>query len=305
MSFIGSLKKVASSASLRMMAFHLDPRRDLPAPNIQPSSYYTSWRTTAHGNPSKKPKVKQCHDWIFSSSSNVHVALDRSAFKTYIPFKSYVVTVAGQRQITVRGIGTVEIKIRREPGSKESHTVCLENVLHVPEWICNIVSDVCFVPVSQYEHNWTEFGVNFFVREKNALKPWGYTENFCGLDRFVLSRNHHGRSPMLEDPDREVFSVSLTWPQSQRDKWNEAIAQGMRQDAERIENVIKKKRTDDDAKGLKREVKSNLVEASKWKLMPDVATTMQKQWKSGLEEMDGGPELLARGSSLGFRGNGA
>jgi hypothetical protein len=27
------------------------------------------------------------------------------------------------------------------------------------------------------------------------------------------------RSPMLEDKDREVFSVNLTWPQSQRDRY--------------------------------------------------------------------------------------
>lgn len=302
MSFTGRLKKLASSASLRNMAFQFDPRRDLPPPSILPSSYYTSSRRTmSYGIPSKKPKTKQCYDWIFSSASNIHIALDRAAFKTYIPFDSYVLTVADQRQVSVRGIGIVEIKIRRAPGARESHTVCLENVLHVPDWISNIVSDVCFDPVNKYEHTWTEFGVNFFVREKDSLRPWGYTENFCGLDRLVLSRNVHGRSPMLEDPDREVFSVSLTWPQSQREKWDDLLAQILWQEAERLEKGNRKKKVEDEPRGLKRDVKSGgLMESSKWKLMPDVTTTMKKQWKSGLNEIDGGPELLARGSSLMF-----
>ncbi|EXJ93674.1 hypothetical protein A1O1_02066 [Capronia coronata CBS 617.96] len=282
------------------MAFHFDPRRDLPPPNIEPSSYYTSRRTASYGIPLKKAKAKQCYDWIFSSASNVHVAIDRAAFKTYFPFRSYVLTVADQRQVFVRGIGTVEVKIRREPGGKDSHTVCLENVLHIPDWICNIVSDICFVPAAKHEHSWTEFGVNFFVREKESLRPWGYTENFCGLDRLVLSRNLHGRSPMLEDADREVFCVSLTWPESQRDKWDELIAQGVRQEAERLEKGFRRKKVEDETKGLKRDVKSTLVEQSKWKPMPDVTATMKKQWKSGLNESDGGPQLMARGSSLMF-----
>ncbi|EXJ91675.1 hypothetical protein A1O3_00225 [Capronia epimyces CBS 606.96] len=278
------------------MAFQFDPRRDLPPPDIQPSSYYASRRTISYGIPAKKPKVKQCYDWIFSSASNIHVALDRAAFKTYSSFKSYVVTVADQRQVTVRGIGTVEIKIRRAPGAKDSHTVCLENVLHVPDWICNIVSDVCFIPAN-YEHSWTEFGVNFFVREKAGMRPWGYTENFCGLDRLVLSRNVQGRSPMLEDADREVFSVSLTWPPSQRDKWNDYMAEEAAQDAKRGGMGSKKKKAEDDTRErrLKREVKSDLVESSQWKLVPDVTATMKKQWKSGLAEIDGGLDLVARG----------
>ena len=36
---------------------------------------------------------------------------------------------------------------------------------------------------------------------------------------------------MLEDKDREVFSVNLTWPQAQRDKWD-AYNQGQQVDKE-------------------------------------------------------------------------
>ncbi|KIW92870.1 uncharacterized protein Z519_06719 [Cladophialophora bantiana CBS 173.52] len=284
------------------MSFMLDPRGDLPPPTIQPSSfYYTHYhkRATSYGLPAKKPKSKQCYDWIFSTASNVHIAIDRAAFKTYVPFKSYVLTVSDQRQVPVRGIGTVELKLRREPGSRENHTIVLENVLHVPDWLCNVISDIYFVPASHYEHTWTELGVNFFVRDKDIFKPWGYTENFCGLDRLVLSKNHQGRSPMLEDPDREVFSVSLTWPQSQKDKGDNIAAEEMKQDAKRVKKAFEKKHAEDEAKGLKREVKSNL-ESTKSKLIPDAIKRPPKQNSSESGEIIGELEILPRGSRRMF-----
>jgi hypothetical protein len=248
------------------MAFRLDPRGDLPPPTIHPSSYYynyTHTRAASFGLLNKKPKKKQCYDWIFSTASNVHIAIDRTAFTSYAAFKSYVLTVSDQRQVAVRGIGTVELKLKREPGSRDNHTIVLERVLHVPDWICNVFSDIYFLPASKYEHTWTEFGVNFFVRDKEIFKPWGYTENFCGLDRLVLSKSHQGRNPMLEDPDREVFSVSLTWPQSQKDKWDKRVAEELKLEAERVEKTLKKTHADEETKVLKRQAKSALVESTK------------------------------------------
>lgn len=286
------------------MDYLLNPRRDLPPLNIQATSYYHSHkRAISHSIPLKKPKKKQCYDWIFSTASNVHIAVDRAVFKTYVSFKSYVLTVADQRQVRVQGIGTVDIKIRREPGSKESHVVRLEDVLHVPDWLCNVFSDIYFVPANNYEHKWTDFGVNFSVREKDGPRPWGYTENFCGLDRLLLSRKLEGRSPMLEDPDREVFSVSLTWPQSQKDTWNNLVAEEMKQEATRIEKIEKSSQEDnaeDEAKSLRREVKSGLMEHAKWKLMPAMASNFKKQVKSAAGDIGGNPEVLPRRSSLMF-----
>ena len=248
------------------MAFILDPRGDLPLPTIVPSSYYYTRnhrRAVSYVIPNKKAKEKKCYDWIFSTASNVHVAIDRTAFKTYVAFKSYVLTVADQRQVTVRGVGTIEIKLKREPGSRDNHTITLENVLHVPDWICNVISDIYFLPTTNYEHTWTDSGVNFFARDKNSFKPWGYTESFCGLDRLILAKSHQGRSPMLDDPDREVFSVSLTWPQSHKDKWNDVVAAEMGKEVNRFEKGFKKKISQLEEKGLRKESKSSLVESAK------------------------------------------
>jgi hypothetical protein len=187
--------------------------------------------------------------------------------------------VADGRPVSVRGVGAVEIKIRRAAGSKESHTVCLENVLHIPEWICNVVSDVCFQPEAAFEHTWTQFGVNFFEHEDQKFRPWGYTENFRGLDRIVLSKHHKGRSPMLEDIDREVFSINLTWPQSQKDKWDELLCAYKKKAASRrIEDDTRTKNFED-ARIMRQDIKSNLVDGTRWKLMPMSAANMKKHSK--------------------------
>lgn len=229
-----------------------NPRGDLPPPSVPPTSYisrllhpddsrnrkHRSSTTLGFAKNTKATKTANnrhpCYDWIFSSASNVHIAVDRSAFKTYTPFKSYVLTVADHRQIPVKGIGSVDLDLRRKKGSRQCHTITLENVLHVPSWLCNVFSDVYFEAAKsgEYEHSWGVEGVQFMKRkiDDGKLRTWGFTEEFCGLDKLVLARNIRGRSPMLEDPDREVFSVNVNWPQGQRDRW-EAFVEEAREEA--------------------------------------------------------------------------
>ena len=296
------------------MAFRFDPRGDLPAPTIQ-STYYKPllshgrrddniWRNSRSGlqnsngfnsyatsgrlsgqqmttrarQPATTPvSAVMCYDWIFSSASNVHVAVDRSAFKSYTSFKSHVLRVADQSPVKVRGIGTVELKIRRQPGSKESHTIVLQNVLHVPKWMCNVFSDIYFTPINAFEHTWTDFGVSFLRKEDGQLKYWGFTEGFLGLERLVLAKKTRGRSPMLEDHDREVFSVNLSWPQAQRDKWEAQLAEE--------EKLREEKR----ALKLKREAKSGLTEmtsmTSPTKTATKASVDLQREHRSGLTDL--------------------
>ncbi|KAJ9653371.1 hypothetical protein H2198_007460 [Neophaeococcomyces mojaviensis] len=198
-----------------------DPRGDLPLPQVhfalqQLSQHRRSFRKLSR---EKTARRVPCYDWIFSSATNIHIAVDKSTFKTFAAFDSYVLTVAGQRPIPARGIGSVDLRIRCKPNSRDGRVITLDNVLYVPSWACNIFSDCYFDPPQEFEHNWTENGVCFTRKTSGKIKAWGYTETFCGLDRLVLSRKPRGRSPMLEDKDREVWSVNLNWPQSQRDKW--------------------------------------------------------------------------------------
>ena len=124
----------------------------ISVPDRRQSSIYN----LSHRYP--KPKEPACCDWIFSTATNVHIAIDLSLFKTYTAFPSYVLTVAEQRQVLVTGIGTVELKIKRQPESKETHIITLVDVLHVPEWMCNIVSDIHFLPPQDYDYSWNQFG---------------------------------------------------------------------------------------------------------------------------------------------------
>ena len=241
------------------MAFRIDPRGDLPPPIISSRSYHARPDSTLSQHSHRKvatygyppatyPKKKPCYDWIFSTASNVHVAIDRSSFKEYVSFKSHILAVADQHHVPVKGVGTVELKVRRQPGGKESHKVVLQNVLHVPSWLCNIISDTCFTPAKDYDHTWTDFGISFEKKEDGRWQPWGYTENFRGLDKLVLSRKLEGRSPMLDDKEREIFSVSVTWPQSQRDKWDILIAEEVKREAEEYESRVRAELAKQEAK---------------------------------------------------------
>ena len=207
-----------------------DPRGSLPQSSIQTI-------TASRMQPNRRslldlarPRTKHvrhrkppCYDWIFSSGSNIHVAVDKFWFKSFTSFDTHVLTVSGQEAISVRGIGSVELKIRCKPNSHSSRAITLENVLYIPGWACNIFSDKYFdtnlEEDSYFEHKWNSHGICFTKKTSGKIKPWGYTESFRGLDRLVLSRKPQGRSPMLEDTEREVWSINVNWPQSQQDKW--------------------------------------------------------------------------------------
>ena len=94
--------------------------------------------------------------------------------------------------------------------------------------MCNVFSDVYFeVRSGDFEHTWGAEGVQFSMKKKDGARSrtWGFTEEFRGLDRLVLARNVRGRSPMLEDVERETFSVNVAWPQGQRDRWEVFLEQ--------------------------------------------------------------------------------
>ncbi|KAK5096279.1 hypothetical protein LTR70_003082 [Exophiala xenobiotica] len=223
-----------------------DPRGSLALPRMQVHQLAPKLQQNRRSFPQlpraklHRPKKLPCYDWIFSSATNVHVAIDKYWFKSFTPFDTHVLTVAGQRPVSIRGIGSVDLKIRCKQGGHQSRVIHLENVLFVPSWTCNIFSDVYFDSSSEheFEHKWTQQGISFTKKMGGKLKSWGYTESFCGLDRFALSRKPHGRSPMQEDKEREVWSVNLNWPQSQRDKWDEMVAKELRQLAKEHEVEI-------------------------------------------------------------------
>ncbi|EMD95961.1 hypothetical protein COCC4DRAFT_29447 [Bipolaris maydis ATCC 48331] len=85
-----------------------------------------------------------CPDWVFLNNSNVHVAKDRGWFKTYTPFTSQIQSslFCSPRYLPVLGVGTVEIPTKqssRKSGVANHGHLHLKQVLHVPDFICNVI----------------------------------------------------------------------------------------------------------------------------------------------------------------------
>ena len=82
---------------------------------------------------------------------------------------------------------------------------------------------------------------------------------------------------MLEDQDREVFSVSLAWPQAQRDKWEAQLT---------AEETLRERQQ---ATKLEREVKSGLTEmtamTSPTKTFTKASVDLQREHRSGLTDL--------------------
>ena len=80
------------------------------------------------------------------------------------------------------------------------------------------------------------------MKKKDEGRPrkWGFTEVFCGLDRLVLARDVRGRSPMLEDVEMEVFSINVSWPRGQRDRWVAFVEQEERREDGKAASMFEK-----------------------------------------------------------------
>ncbi|KXG48034.1 uncharacterized protein PGRI_019040 [Penicillium griseofulvum] len=83
-----------------------------------------------------------CPDWVFSNTSDTHVAKDRCWFGTdYTPFSSYVTDMAGG-SAEVIGMGAVNLTTMNSPNETDPSlrdSLHLKNVLHVPAMLCNII----------------------------------------------------------------------------------------------------------------------------------------------------------------------
>jgi hypothetical protein len=169
------------------------------------------WRDVkAHKKAQKlaKPQHRRCWDWMIVSGNNY--ARNRSSFKTYRRVKG---TAGGAKVI---GIGTVELQVRRSPTSKETGTLVLEDVLHIPRAICNGVNLV------QYKDWSTSFGDgSAWGHDRNGKLMW-YATPYCGLNRLVLAGNPQGETYLQE---REGVFYSLSVFQSEEEEFEMLLSE--------------------------------------------------------------------------------
>lgn len=143
---------------------------------------------------------RRCRDWIILTYG-VQYAKNRSSFKTYRHIPKVTLKSGG----VAVGKGKVELEVLRSPGSSESHTLVLKDVLHIPEALCNGITipegtrTTTFRPVMQ---GFDEEG-----------RPYWYGHDFRGLSKLALAGNDEGESPLQDieaHPGPLWLSATLT-----------------------------------------------------------------------------------------------
>ncbi|RMJ23921.1 hypothetical protein PHISP_05198, partial [Aspergillus sp. HF37] len=132
----------------------------------------SSNRTKRQKPPRDTAASSECWDWMITTG-NVHYACSTAGFVSYFPLReprrlrqNTTTTTTGTSNhrydaandddggeaLEVRGVGRVELSVQRgvsssssagEP-SQQTHTIVLENVLHIPGAICNGFSPLVF-----------------------------------------------------------------------------------------------------------------------------------------------------------------
>lgn len=115
---------------------------------------------------------KISHDWMLVMG-DCHYCRDREWFVEYTPL-----TDVSKRVI---GIGTVEIRTKRFPGSDAVATIRIPRVLHIPSAICNGWN------VRRFGKWRFDFGLDEHKNYDEAGRQISYGEKYCGLARLALA----------------------------------------------------------------------------------------------------------------------
>ncbi|KAK4163788.1 zinc-binding domain-containing protein [Cladorrhinum sp. PSN259] len=157
-----------------------------------------------------------CPDWVLSSS-NVHVARDRSWFgNDYVAFRSHLAD-----GLVIEGVGSVTLSVKRSPtgtGRSNHTTLLLTNVLHVPGAICNILG------LHEYE-----LDVNFQEPLKSSIQDQSGQRLACfrevkgtGLLALRLSGPPHGPQvgpSSLSAIGLNTNAIVAVWPEAEKQIW--------------------------------------------------------------------------------------
>ncbi|KAI9933773.1 hypothetical protein ASPWEDRAFT_104267 [Aspergillus wentii DTO 134E9] len=161
-------------------------------------------RSESPEEPRKRTRViaptRQCHDWMVVSG-NCHYARDETSFTTYRPVSRSIRNniFNPHDELHVAGVGTVALHVCPSPTQFGSHTIILENVLHIPDAVCNGFNPLLVGSSMSCEAEmWSGADAG-----GNAM--W-YSRPFAGGTRLVLAGNPQGESELIEGKE---YSLSL------------------------------------------------------------------------------------------------
>jgi hypothetical protein len=159
---------------------------------------------------------------FLSGLTHHSVAKDKAWFKTYHPFNSHITSLynIGAPSLVV-GIGTVEFSVKALPGSFNTSTIELHNVLHVPSYTCNVlgqpIAKVYTIDLGGSVH---EGGApsrgGLFLAGKQVAHFQPRPISFFSLAILPPADCQFGVSPFRGGA---AYVVSCRWDESERQRW--------------------------------------------------------------------------------------
>lgn len=153
-------------------------------------------------------------DWVFSNTSDVHVATHRDWFVRYTPFRTRFGNIAGAGGTEVQGVGDVELEIRRSAvqgaGRKGSRKIILQDVLYAPGYTCNVFSNDGYG-----EYDYSLKSDESALLEKNTGVTVGLLDKIQ-LWKLWLKGQPKGQSSL--DPNG-IYWINARWPESEKQRW--------------------------------------------------------------------------------------
>lgn len=157
---------------------------------------------------------QRCWDWILVGGTN-HYAKNRASFSTY---RRVLCQVGNMR---VLGIGTVNLQVVRGPEDTRTNTLVLENVLHIPEAICNGIS------IDQYFRSHPDYDFSFrdgtVCRRDNGEAVWygqDYSKSAPRM-RVVLAGDPKGGGSDFEKG--VIYTLSIWASDNELDEMNRRV----------------------------------------------------------------------------------
>ncbi|EHK22996.1 uncharacterized protein TRIVIDRAFT_60187 [Trichoderma virens Gv29-8] len=170
-------------------------------------------------------------DWVISINSNVHICNDRKWFTELTSFLTVVTSTFSSGATMVLGVGTVHLPVKRHPdlrGPQAHHLLCLTNVLYAPWSKFNILGSPIFDIAAL-------FSMYSTPKSRGSLtdgngNPIAFFSPKAPLPCLRLSGPPVGPrlAPTKFEPNA-VYILTVTWPGSERARWN---ARGQQDEAE-------------------------------------------------------------------------
>ena len=161
---------------------------------------------------------RQCPDWMVISG-NCHYARDQASFITYRPVARQIKNniFNPYDEIHVAGVGTVHLTVCKSPHDLSPHTIVLENVLHIPEAVCNGFNPLLYGSSMSCHQEYWEGG-------DTSGNPIWFSAPFAGGTKLVLAGDPPGESEMIQGRDYTLcLSVSP-------EEWKSILVEGHEQD---------------------------------------------------------------------------